>query len=291
LDTPNFIIIGAPKSGTTALYHYLRQHPDVFMSAVKEPRYFAYLADTERGLSTNSSFFVVRTAEAYQQLFAGATAKAVGEASVAYLDTPDTARLLGRVLPHAKLIALLRNPVERAYSHFLMDVRDGLETRSLDDAIAEGSFLRAGFYFKNLSDYHRHFPEEAFGIYLHEDLRDRPAELMQTIYRFLDIDDTFMADLTTMHNVGGAPRSRLFNAALSKTRVRLWSMVKNKAPSWVTRMADAIRRLNHAPAPMPVSARRTLVQIYKPDILALEKLIGRDLSHWLVVQETPPDSD
>src|SRR3712207_4104321 len=122
MTLPNFLVIGAMKSGTTALYYYLEQHPEIYMSPVKEPNFFSQenAADTVTHIGT------------YEQLFKGASGKkAIGEASHSYLYEPRAAAEIRRYVPKVKLIAILRNPIDRAYSHFLHMVRSG--TEPLDD--------------------------------------------------------------------------------------------------------------------------------------------------------------
>ena len=125
MTMPNFLIIGAMKSGTTALYYYLEQHPDIYMSPVKEPNFFSSHKQ-ENAADTVTEFGI------YRQLFSGGSGKkAIGEASHSYLYEPGAAAEIRRYIPEAKLIAILRNPIERAYSHFLHMVRSG--TEPLDD--------------------------------------------------------------------------------------------------------------------------------------------------------------
>src|SRR5215469_13417957 len=122
---PSFFIVGAANSGTTSLYGYLKQHPDVFMPALKEPHYFAQVTPShkQRHLRT-----IIRNQAAYLRLFHRADGcKAIGEASPSYLWDANAPYRIARAIPDAKIIILLRDPVERAYSHYLMDVREGLQ--------------------------------------------------------------------------------------------------------------------------------------------------------------------
>src|SRR3712207_6354190 len=125
MTMPNFLIIGAMKSGTTALYYYLEQHPEIYMSPVKEPNFFS-------SQEQENAADAVTDIGTYQHLFRGVSGeKAIGEASHSYLYEPGAAAEIRRYLPEAKLIAILRNPIDRAYSHFLHMVRSG--TEPLDD--------------------------------------------------------------------------------------------------------------------------------------------------------------
>ena len=129
---PNFLIIGAAKSGTTALYHSLKQHPQIYMSPVKEPRFFAFEGETPRFCGPGDDRFVrkfVTNFEDYLRLFEAVTDQiAIGEASTVYLTMSETSsRRIRHHLPHAKLIAVLRHPADRAYSQYQVRFSSGLE--------------------------------------------------------------------------------------------------------------------------------------------------------------------
>src|SRR5262245_16436607 len=122
LPAPNFFIVGAAKAGTTSLHAYLSAHPQVFMPALKEPHYFA---DFELSPEFDNFMPVIRDQPAYQDLFRGSQGStAVGEASPSYLCDPAAAARIKAAIPDAKIVISLRNPVDRAYSHYLMDLHE-----------------------------------------------------------------------------------------------------------------------------------------------------------------------
>ena len=133
---PNFLIIGAAKSGTTSLYSYLNQHPQVYFSPFKEPRFFA-LEGKEvnyQGPSQVVNQKAINTIDEYEKLFAGVTDEvAIGEASTLYLYSPEAPAKIKQYIPQVKLIAILRNPIDRAYSGYCHLVRDGYESNRADD--------------------------------------------------------------------------------------------------------------------------------------------------------------
>jgi hypothetical protein len=280
-DHPTFIIMGAPKSGSTTLYHGLRQHPDVFMSEEKEPRYFSYLAVKERKGSEprNPSFFPVRTAESYARLFEEARGRVTGEASVNYLEIPGTAEVIHRLHPEVRLIAILRNPVDRAFSHYLMNVRGGFERQRFEEALADETYLKTGLYSRQLQAYLDRFDPRHLHIALMDELKHDPVGLLQRLYVFVGVDPAFVPDLAFQHNVGGAPKSRLLN--LLFTQSRLNDRLKRALPDVVVRGMIRLKRTNYAPVSLPEDTRSRLVEYYREDIGALEALTGRDLQHWL----------
>lgn len=122
---PNFLVIGAVKAGTTSLYHYLQEHPQVYMSSVKEPRFF--VLEGKQSDEQNAPGFLrtrITTIEAYRALFDGVTTEvAIGEATPDYIHDPEAAPRIQQHLPDVRLIAMLRNPVDRAFSHYWQLIR------------------------------------------------------------------------------------------------------------------------------------------------------------------------
>ena len=177
---PNFLVIGAGKSGTTSLYYYLRQHPEIFMSPVKEPGFFALEGHPldfrgpgdERLRETTAT-----TLESYEKLFSEARGEsAVGESSVLYLYDGNAHESIARHIPDVKLLAVLRNPVDRAYSAFLHRTRDGYETcATFEEALAAEPqraadgwyygwrYREYGFYHRSLVRYYDRFDRAASG--------------------------------------------------------------------------------------------------------------------------------
>jgi hypothetical protein len=293
---PDFLVIGAGRSGTTSLYEYLRQHPEVFMSPVKEPNYFAF-ADghpPERGpgavwLRRTS----VTTLAEYEALFAGAGgARAIGEASPRYLRTPEAPARIRGLLPDVRLVAILRNPVERAYAAYLGLRRDGLDPApTFEDALddvdrrlragwARAGLVEAGLYHRHLSRYYERFPPERIRVYLHEDLRADPAGLVRDLLSFLGVDPGFVPDTSRVHGRTGVVRNR----ALRAMWTRSWRAREALGPVVPRRVRDGVRRRvlrDLERPPLDPATRARLVRVFRPDVLALEELIGRDLSAWL----------
>lgn len=289
---PNFIIIGAAKAGTTALYWYLEEHPQVFMSPVKETNYFAYGLDSNGHLlygDPDVHRFPVQTLEQYQQLFTGAgDARAVGEASPIYLECPQAASRIRDLLPQVQLICSLRHPVDRAYSDYLMYLRrrgrrfdpaTGLNPAA-EWARADSRWMQVSRYSEQLERYYRLFPRNQIHVLLFDDLKSNPASTVQHVYRLLEVDPSFVPDFDTPHAVGGMPASRflegLFTSSAISKAVRPW--VPRQATNWVKRLRS--RNLRQAPQ-LPGDLRRELTRSFEPDIRSTSQLIGRNLDHWL----------
>ena len=219
--TPNFFIVGAAKSGTTSLWQYFRQHPDIFMPANpgwKEPSFYC---DT----------YGVASYEFYLSLFKDATTqKRIGEASTTYLSSPESAQKIHEAVPDAKIIVLLRNPVDRAYSLYRWMFQHGYETiAGFEDALAaefparkdnpefmsgkfyKGSFcyywdflyFSSGLYFEQVSRYYRLFKKDQLAVIIFEEFAKDTRRTVHDLYKFLGVDANFVPQIE-IHNQGSA---------------------------------------------------------------------------------------
>jgi hypothetical protein len=302
MTLPNFFVIGAGKymTGTISLRHYLEQHPEVYMSPKKDPRFFALEGrkpDSFRGPGDRErmSRLAVTDIEEYRALFAGVSGeKAIGEASPMYLYVPEAAERIKRYVPEARLIAVLRNPVERAYSAYLDRIREGWEPLGFSEALeAEEERIQdnwapgwqykwIGFYHAHLARYYELFGPEQIRVYLYEDLKEDPVAVTQSIFRFLEVDDSFVPDTSLKHEeVSGIPRSRTLHALIKKPNP-LKTAIKPFLPEGLRKRIRAnLHNRNLTKPPMAEDIREELTEAYREDILELQGLIGRDLSGWL----------
>jgi hypothetical protein len=280
---PNFLIVGAPKSGTTSLARYLADHPDAWVVPEKELRFFDQHYDLGR--------------DWYRDRFAAAgSEQAIGEATPTYLINARAPARIAETLPDVRLIAILRNPVDRAYSHY-WHWRERLgETRSFEQVVedelagkANGSdpiwrpeapetfpYLGYGRYAPQLENLARHFPPERILVLLFEDLTERPAEVFGEVCRFLGIDDSAVPE-----SVG-----RVENAFRYYYPRWLWALfVRVKIGRFLPGRAAAalyramVREADPYP-PMDPALRERLTEHFAPDNAALERRLGRDLSRW-----------
>ena len=289
---PSFVIIGAAKAGTTALYWYLADHPQVFMSPVKETNYFAYGLDDEGNPlygDPELHRFPVQTPAAYEELFSDAgPTLAVGEASPIYLECPQSAARIRETLPKARIICGLREPVDRAYSDYLMYLR--ARGRRLDPARdlttsshwarPDSHWMRISRYHEALSRYFDLFPREQIHIFLFEDLRADTLACVRDIYRSVGVDPGFAPDLETPHNVGGMPSSRTLEKVFTSRSVK--KAIEPLIPRRAADMARRIRTKNLKKAPpLPEALKAELGRHFRDDIGKTSELIGRSLNHWL----------
>lgn len=295
-NMPNFLILGAAKAGTTSLHYYLNQHPKIYMSKVKEPRFFAL--EGEKLNFQNPDNLINHTSITdlgeYQKLFADvSTETAIGETSPLYLYSPKAVERIKHYIPQAKLIVVLRNPVERAYSCYTHLVREGYEPLSFEAGLAAESeriannwahlwhYRQAGYYYQQLKRYCDYFSTEQIRVYLYEDLSQDSVSLVQNVCRFLEVEDNFVPDLTRQ-NVSGIPKHRVLHNLVNRGNVVRKALQQVLPQQLRTNVAQSIREWNlQDKTPLSPMVAHQLKQQYKEDILKLQDLIQRDLSPWL----------
>lgn len=298
MGLPTFVIAGTAKAGTTSLWRYLDQHPEIFMSMVKEPHYFAYHEGVPRyegpGDVRRLDSMVVTDLEDYAALFDGAdSAGARGEASTMYLYLPQSAAKMAELVPDLRIVAVLRAPVDRAYSAFEHHVRDGLETESFQDALAlewagkrdrwspAWQYWRMGQYYSQLHSLFEHFPRRQVLVVLYDELQTRPVETVQRIFGFIGVDRTFIPDVSSMSNVAARPRSTALHRFL--IRQSPWKgAVRRHVPSVLFEpLYEWVKQVNlKGGAELDPDFRARLLVRAEPDIAALEALLGLDLGCW-----------
>jgi hypothetical protein len=278
---PNFLIVGAPRSGTTLLYEGLRKHPEVYMSLVKEPLFLSGYGEMKR-------------MEEYQGLFAGVTTeKLVGEASTLYLYSPEAPARIAQSLPDVKLIAILRNPVDRAYSNYLHHVRAGFEDLGFAEALAvEEDRIRAGrspflyyrdlgFYGQQIERYRAIFDRSQMQFLLYEDIQTDPAEVFRVVFRFLGVDDSFPVDTSVKYNPSGVPTHSCLHQLVTGPSAVKTALKAILPENLQERLLLRVLNLTLSKPPLDPEIRQRLVSGYRQDILKTQELIGRDLSTWL----------
>jgi len=296
---PNFFIVGAPKCGTTALYEYLRTHPNIFMASIKEPHFFA---------GDLGSYPRIKTLQEYEGLFADATDEhlAVGEASVYYLRSTTAAGNIHRFNPAARIIAMFRNPVDMVYALHSQLLYVGEEvvsdfeqawrlqqrrSQGLDlPPNSRGAFLlqyeqfgRFGTQVQRLLSI---FPPAQLKLILHDDLAADPARVYDEVIRFLGLPHD---GRTSFPRINESKRTRLdwlrtFSRKpppMLRTAVRrLKQAVGGSGISAVASKLVELNTVREPRAPLSPELRRELVETFREEVLLLSRLLDRDLSHW-----------
>jgi hypothetical protein len=297
MTLPNFFIFGAARCGTTSLYNYLKQHPDIYMSPVKEPNFYFLdgVAGQIRGKDHKDWLRTcVTTRGEYLALFDGVTTeKAIGEASIHYLDREAAAAAIYRDVPDARLFASLRHPVERAYAAYMGMKLAGTERAAtfrealdLEESRRQsnwsfGGYKGNGLYYKHLNRFFSLFGRDQIHIHLFDDFKTDPTNVVVNILSKLEVDTSFVPDTSIRHNPTGKIRNPLAYFIWTRSRPIRFRL-RNRLPARLRDWAfPFFTRSGLDKPPIPDDIRAELGQFYRPDIEKLQDLLDRDLSHWL----------
>ena len=294
---PTFLVIGVAKAGTTALYHHLKAHPEVFMPAVKEPEFFSY-EGTRRGLSFKPDDKITHLEEYYALYDNVRDEKAVGEASPRYFHSLVAPGRIKETIPEARLIVLLRHPVDRAYSHCMDMMNSGAfpyqpfvplfrEKARAVEAWAQEPFNCYGFlhsfYHDSLQRYYALFPRDRILVLLFEDYVTEPRSVLRDVYAFLGVDTSFVPDLDTRHNpTFGIPRSTMLHKTVmrpNRVKTLTQKLIPTKARKKI--LGGILKSVRTKKPDLSPAIRAEFVEVYREDILKVQTLTGRDLSSWL----------
>ena len=284
----DFFIVGAPKAGTTSLYHYLDEHPQVVMSSQKEPDYFSDKAIHEQGM-----YYVknrVNTLDNYESLFVQKESVVYGESSVSYLFYDNVAEDIKKYNPNAKIIIMLRNPIERAFSHYLMDYRLGLINDSFENIITKKSkhknahlfyqqYIEVSKYSNQIQRYVDFFEMENILFIDYENFKKNVSKTVDQVYDFLNISTEFAADVNTKYNAFTMPKNKGIRLIYSfvflrKTLIFLFPLYLLKSIRVLLFKADEKPEILN-------ETRSQLRIIFNEDIKKLEEVLGKDYSKWI----------
>jgi hypothetical protein len=301
---PDFLVVGAPKAGSTAVHQALVQHPRLFLSNPKEPKYFLTGDQkperrTQRGPGdAHSAQEWIWERDRYERLFDAAPGDTLrGESTPFYLWDKAAHRRIYDAVPHAKLIAIIRDPVDRAYSNWTHLRSDGLEPeadflaacRLEPKRVAAGyapfwRYLELGRYGEQLEHLFSVFPREQVHVLRYKELIDQPQATLDAIFGFLGAEAGLVTRIPASNTSGWAGPGAL-NTALRRS-IRGGAVVGSYVPPQIWRQAQrplvaALKReKTHRPT-LPVAYRRELVERFRDDIALLESLLGRTYQDWL----------
>lgn len=270
MSLPNFLIVGAMRSGTTTLFHHLSQHPQAFLPPQKEVHFFDL--NYNKGVTW------------YEKQFSGAKGqKVIGEGTQTYMYLPEVAPRIAALLGDIKLIAILRNPVERAYSHYWHNRSRGIDPLPFAEAIAAESerlkagdpsrrmfsYVDRGRYVHQLRRLCEHFSRENLHVILFDDLKKSPMETFQTLCGFLGIDTTFVPpDIDESIN-----QFVKFRSVTIRERTLAF-------PSLIRSIIGKFNTVKMKYEPMEDAIVEQLHSTFREDNLTLQSWLGRDLSFW-----------
>lgn len=296
---PNFFIVGAPRCGTTAMYEYLRQHPDVFMPRLKEPHYFG--RDLVR---TPKSFHYKQDEQRYLMLFNSVRDEArIGEASTLYLKSRLAASEIKLFAPSAKIIVMLRNPIEMLTSlhrytiyHGAEDIEEFAAALDAEPDRKEGQRVPKGCglvdnlmyrelarYKEQIDRYFQEFGRENVHVIVNEDLRTSTEEVYAETLRFLEVDPAFRPNFSVT-NENRRIRNRVLRSIWANRPPVLHRFLFERMPPSLSRgLVTMLKYVGSRPETRQSLApqlKLTLQNEFREDIQGLSDLLGRDLTHW-----------
>ena len=297
---PNFIVVGAAKSGTTSIHYYLKQHPEIYLPENKESFFFAGISKTfYSGEGSEYGSNIIENWEDYLTIYENASKEiAIGEVCVAYLYFyKNSIERIKKYLPSdIKILIILRNPIDRAFSNYKHHVRDNLEALTFEKAIEPETiskrleekwwwgfdYISTGMYYEQVKAYLDAFKEVR--IIFYEDFEQDTRKTLKYLFEFLGVDDSFEPDISEKHNVSEIEINTDFkkflndpNHSIKKTlRPILLNTIGIRYTEKIVNFFKDKNTLKIKP-----KTRQKMIKLYRDDILKLGELIDRDLSRWL----------
>ena len=293
---PNFFIVGAQKAATTSLYFYLKEIPGIYMSPLKELFYFA------PHCVQNSASDLIRDEKEYLRFFEKAEGyTAVGEATPIYLWDPDSAKLIHQTVPHARIIMILRDPVERAYSNYLMYRKySGIKSSFYDELMrdyqceeklygASQLYVEFGMYYQQVKRYLDIFGRDQVKVLIFEEFVQHPIQSLNEILAFLGINYTVSA-VKEQYNPYSLPRGPLSRSVFAFFRwlrarnIKFYKLLVLLPDTMVESLPEKMLFKRAEKPKIEPKAVKFLQEIYHDDVLKLESLLGRSLP-WPTVKQ------
>jgi len=295
---PDFIVVGAPKCGTTSLYYYLRQHPEIYLPERKELHYFSagYLKGRIGGPGDKAAVRKVCDSQRdYENYFKPAPDDSVrGEISPSYFVYPETSEAIRNACGEIKIVIMLRDPVDKAFSQYCHLLKEGREELSFEESLqeelerAENNWndfwllTRSSFYCKRIQKFIDMFGPEQVLVILLEDFSAAPSKSLAELCRFIGVNDSFTFDIGTRFNKSGAPRISLFSRILTAQN-RLRRLIGRFLPERFKQdLYNRLMDMNTGDKPeLKPKIRKRLQRKFSNDIRCVEDIIGRETG-WLL---------
>jgi hypothetical protein len=311
-NLPNFLIVGAARSATTTLFYHLEQHRDIVMSSIKEPHFFSFYSTrpncmqisrnkVEPFLYDKYSYSLPHYSALYMPMY---DYQILGEASTSYLYFHDQVisnidALYGSLSKQVKIIILLRNPVDRAWSHYMFHTRNGREYLGLLEAVNpqcimsridhgisyNWDYLGFGYYYEQVKAYMDAFDDVV--VILTEDFTRDPIGILTTIMHSIEVSPNMPQCLSGVYNVSGKPKNKL-SAFISQIIYQPNSLGKFIKKSLPISLIQRLKYMRYKASDflieqeaMSANERLYLMEFYRPDISKLSRLLNRNLDHWL----------
>jgi len=278
-----FFIVGAPKAGTTSLFHYLNTHPEIKMSSAKEPNYFSDKELFDQGLYYGTSR--IDTLQKYNSLFSGRKKeKLMGESSVSYLYYSEVPKRIKVYNTDSKIIVMLRNPVDRAFSHYLMDYRLGLTSESFESEFNKKIGLKfqqyflLGNYSSQVKRYIDVFGRENIHFIWYSDFKKNTSLELEKVFDFLSLNTNYCLDFNKVHNSFFMPKNNIVRKIYSIIWLR--KVLVSLIPSTFISLIKSILFNKGNKPKISVEVRNSVSLYFEKDIEILENLLSVNLERW-----------
>ena len=275
---PNFLLVGATKAATTWLYQRLNEHPEVYVPSLKEVNYFSRRYD--RGELWYLSFFEDVKSE-----------KAVGELSPSYFTCSEAPDRIYALNPEMRLIFMLRNPIQRAYSHYCMELRYNTVSEDIEREFAlESIIVQESLYYQQISKYFKLFPQKNLKFIIYEDIQTNPKQVLIDLYSFLGVSTNFEDSSLYRQSYAKQPRQKFEKLYTFLVAIYRWVNNNNELGRRVLSVLkdrgfnDKFHHLNSTDKAYPqlsAAKKQELVEFYQKDIKQLSQFLHRDLTPWL----------
>ena len=284
----DFFIVGAPKAGTTSLYHYLNEHSEIEMSSQKEPDFFSDQSLQQQKLYYDKNR--IDTLEKYNSLFEREDVILRGDSSVSYLFYEDVPHKIITYNPDAKIIIMLRNPIDRAFSHYLMDYSLGLISESFETIIQKQSkhknanlfyqqYIQVSEYSKQIKRYLEVFSKENIHFIDYEDFKNDTSDVVNSVFLFLGVNDDFQPYLKKKYNTYTAPKNSLIRYVYSFVACR--KMVANILSKNLTKTIRNLFFTSDKKPQLSELTRNFLKKHFESDVRELSELLNKDFTKWI----------
>lgn len=295
-NLPNFLVVGFPKCGSTALHYYLENHPEIYMPLQKELHYFTSdkLLKLNKGPGDKEvKKFMLTSLIEYEKAYKNVTSeKAIGDASPSYINHPDKIPFIKDTLNNTKIIILLRDPIRRAYSNYLHLLREKREHLSFLEALKEEDnrakkkysdfwyYKCNSTYFQKVDQFKKSFEEVL--IITQEELNYNTIETVKKVYSFLDVTESTPENASQRYNTGGVYKDNFITRLLLKQSL-FRTAIKKVLP--ITRSMKMykeklISRYNTKAPEITEEEENYLVKKLRKDVLKLNQVYNVDISKW-----------
>ena len=284
----DFFIVGAPKAGTTSLYYYLNEHSDIEMSSQKEPDFFS-----DESIQKQKMYYGknrIDTIEKYHSLFSENNFILRGEASVSYLFYEDVPRKIISYNPDAKIIIMLRDPIERAFSHYLMDYSLGLVSVSFESIINRQSkhknvdlffqqYIELSEYANQIKRYLEIFSRENIYFIDYDDFKNNTSHVVNNVFKFLEVNNDFSPYLSKQYNTYTTPKNMIIRYVYSFVSFR--KILARILPENLKKKIFSLFFTSYNKPKLSDETRDFLKQYFANNVNELSELLNKDFTKWI----------